>query len=86
MLNLINWWIHEKNVLIILISLSTLNLFSQIEKERVIVSVDGNYMKTTTEDGATSNKNVFNPMVGNLNNKSNLQNTPEVNIKKEPPN
>jgi hypothetical protein len=48
----------KKIVLIVFIAFSTLNLFSQIEKEGVIVSVDGNYMKTTTEDGATSNQNV----------------------------
>lgn len=55
----------KKNVLIFLIALSTLNLFSQIDKERVIVSIDGNYMKTTTENGVTSNQSVS--QIKNLN-------------------
>jgi hypothetical protein len=48
----------KKNVLIILIAFSTLDLFSQIEKEKIIFSVDGNYMKTTTENGGITNQNV----------------------------
>jgi len=55
----------KKNVLIVLIVLSTLDLFSQIEKGRIIVSIDGNYMKTTTENGVTSNQHVS--QIKNLN-------------------
>jgi hypothetical protein len=48
----------KKIVLIVLIVFSTLNLFSQIEKGRIIVSIDGNYIKSTTENGVTLNQNV----------------------------
>lgn len=55
----------KKNLLIILIAFSTLDLFSQIDKGNVIFSVDGNYMKTTTENGVKSNQNVA--QIKNLN-------------------
>lgn len=55
----------KKNVLIILITLSTLDLFSQIEKGKINVSIDGNFIKTTTENGVTSNQNVS--QIKNLN-------------------
>lgn len=48
----------KKNVLIILIAFSTLELFSQIDKGNIVFSVDGNYMKTTTGNGVTTNHNV----------------------------
>ncbi len=55
----------KKNVLIVLIVLSTIDLFSQIEKGKIIVSIDGNYIKTNTENGVTSNQNVS--QIKNLN-------------------
>jgi hypothetical protein len=55
----------KKNVLIVLILLTTLNLFSQIEKGKIIVSIDGNYLETSTENGVTSNQNVS--QIKNLN-------------------
>lgn len=47
----------KTHVLIVLISLSTMDLFAQITKGKMIISVDGNYTKTTSEDGATTNQN-----------------------------
>lgn len=47
----------KKNLLIVLIAFLTLDLFSQIDKNDVIFSVNGNYVKTTTEDGATTIQN-----------------------------
>lgn len=55
----------KKIVLIVLIVFSTLDLFSQIEKGRIIVSIDGNYRKSTTENGVTLNQNVS--QIKNLN-------------------
>ncbi|MCZ4695608.1 hypothetical protein [Ancylomarina euxinus] len=37
---------------------STLNLFSQTDKGKTIISIDGNYIKSTTENGVTQNQNV----------------------------
>lgn len=48
----------KKNVLIVLIILSTQDLFSQIDKGKIIISVDGNYMKSTTENGVTTSQNL----------------------------
>jgi hypothetical protein len=48
----------KKTVLILFIAFSTLDLFSQVEKRNFIISVDGNYLKTTTENGVTTNQNV----------------------------
>ena len=47
----------KKNLLIVLIAFFTLDLFSQIDKDDVIFSVNGNYVKTTTENGVTRNQN-----------------------------
>jgi hypothetical protein len=55
----------KKIVLIVLIVCSTLNLFSQIEKGRIIISLDGNYIKTATENGVTFNQNAS--QIENLN-------------------
>jgi len=48
----------KKNVLIALIVLSTLDVFSQIDKGQIVVAVDGYFMKSTTENGVTTNQNV----------------------------
>lgn len=48
----------KKIFITVLIALSTLDLFSQIDKGKIIVSIDGSYMKTTTESGVTTNQNV----------------------------
>jgi len=48
----------KKNVLIVLIAFSTLDLFSQIAKGKIIISVDGNYLQTTTESGVSTNQNL----------------------------
>ncbi len=45
----------KKNVLIVLIVFSTMDLFGQISKGDIIISFDGNYMKTNTENGVTTN-------------------------------
>jgi hypothetical protein len=48
----------KKNLLIVLIAFSTLDVFSQIGKGIVIFSGDGNCMKTTTENGVFLDQNV----------------------------
>jgi hypothetical protein len=45
----------KKGLLIILLSLSTFNLFSQLQKGSVTASLSGNYTKTTTASGGASN-------------------------------
>jgi hypothetical protein len=55
----------KKIELIVLIVSSNLNLFTQIEKGRIIITLDGNYIKTTTENGVTLNQNVS--QIENLN-------------------
>lgn len=45
----------KKNVLIVLIVFSTFDLFGQISKGDIIISFDGNYMKTNSENGVTTN-------------------------------
>jgi hypothetical protein len=45
----------KRNVLIVLIIFSTLELFSQINKGKTIMSFDGNYRKSNTESGVTTN-------------------------------
>jgi hypothetical protein len=48
----------KKNVLVALIVLITMDLFAQIGKGKIMVSIDGNYLKTTTENGVTTNQNI----------------------------
>lgn len=48
----------KKNVLIVLIVLSSLDLLAQIGKGKIMVSVDGDYIKTSTENGVTTNQNL----------------------------
>ncbi|WP_010665329.1 hypothetical protein [Marinilabilia salmonicolor] len=55
----------KKTVLIILLSISSLNLFSQLKKGETVVSLDGNYLKNNTENGVTSNHNAS--QIKNLN-------------------
>ena len=45
----------KKNVLVVLIVFLTMDLFSQIDKGNIIFSIDGNYHKTNTESGVTTN-------------------------------
>ena len=47
----------KRKVLIILIVLSTLDLFAQFDKGDIIISADGNYLKTNIENGVTTNQN-----------------------------
>ena len=48
----------KKLLLVTATIFSTLNLFSQTDKGRIIISIDGNYIKSTTENGVTKNQNV----------------------------
>ncbi len=48
----------KKIVLLSLFALLTSDLFSQIHTGNIVFSVDGNYVKTTTENGVTTNYNV----------------------------
>lgn len=50
----------KKGLLIILLSLSTFNLFSQLQKEAFTVSLLGNYTKTTSASGGASNNTSIN--------------------------
>lgn len=45
----------KKSVIIVLIVFSTMDLFGQINKGDIIISFDGNYMNTKTENGVTTN-------------------------------
>ncbi len=45
----------KKNLIILLTVFTTLDLFSQINKGNFIVSIEGNYMKTNTQSGVTTN-------------------------------
>jgi len=45
----------KKYIIYILVFFSAIDLFSQIKKRDVIISVNGNYMKIITESGVTSN-------------------------------
>ncbi|MCK9312271.1 MAG: hypothetical protein M0P26_08350 [Bacteroidales bacterium] len=63
----------KKLVLSILIIFSTFDMFAQMEKGDIIISVSGNYIKTTTEDGGYTNQNAtqgkylnFSPSIGTL--------------------
>ena len=48
-----------KKLVILAISIFiTMNLFSQIEKGKLIISVDGNYSESSTESGVMHNKNI----------------------------
>lgn len=47
----------KKNVLIVFIVFSTLDLFSQVGKGTIIIPVAGNYTKANTENGVTTNQN-----------------------------
>ncbi len=49
----------KKNLLILLIIFSTLELYSQIDKGNVIVSVDGNYNKTINTNGVEADNNTI---------------------------
>ena len=55
----------KRTVLIVLLSISSLNLFSQLNKGKTVVSANGNYLKTNTENGVTSNQNAS--QIKNLN-------------------
>jgi hypothetical protein len=55
----------KKTVLIILLSISSLNLFSQLNKGETVVSIDGNYLKTNTENGVLTNQDAS--QIKNLN-------------------
>lgn len=55
----------KKAVLIILLSISSLNLFSQLNKGEIVASMNGNYLKTNIENGVTSNQNAS--QIKNLN-------------------
>lgn len=48
----------KKNLLIVFIALSTLNAFSQFEKGNMMISLEGNYTKSITENGVTTNQNI----------------------------
>jgi len=47
----------KKNLLLVLIIFSALNLFSQIEKGSICIGLDGNFMKVNTQNGVTTNQN-----------------------------
>ena len=47
----------KKNVIIALVVLSTLDLFSQIDKGKTLIAADGNFHQSTTGFGATTSKN-----------------------------
>lgn len=46
----------KKNLLIALVIFSTLNIYAQDNKGKVLISGDVNYMKTSSESGVTTNK------------------------------
>lgn len=46
----------KKNVLIILIIFTTLDLFSQVGKGKISIAASGNYIKTSSEIGVTTNQ------------------------------
>ena len=48
----------KKFLLIVLAVFTTVNLFAQVEKGRVTFSADGNFTKTTSQNGVTSNQTV----------------------------
>lgn len=48
----------KKLLLLTVTILSTLHLFSQTEKGEIIISLDGNYRQSTTENGVTHNQNM----------------------------
>jgi len=48
----------KRKALIVLIVFSTLDLFAQFDKGDIIISADGNYMKTNIENGVTTNQNL----------------------------
>ncbi len=48
----------KRILLIAIIIFSNLDVFSQADKGKIIVSIDGNYEKSTTENGVTTNQNV----------------------------
>lgn len=47
----------KRVALIVLIVFSTIDLFAQFDKGDIIISADGNYIKTDTENGVTTNQN-----------------------------
>lgn len=47
----------KKNLLTVLIVFSSLDLFSQIDKGNILISIDGNYVKMNIENGVTTNQN-----------------------------
>lgn len=55
----------KKAVLLVLLSISSLNLFSQLNKGETVASINGNYLKTNIENGVTSNQNAS--QIKNLN-------------------
>ncbi len=48
----------KKFLLIVLAVFTTVSLFAQVEKGRVTFSADGNFTKTTSQNGVTSNQTV----------------------------
>jgi hypothetical protein len=48
----------KRSLLITALMVTTLNLFAQTNKGKVMVSVDGSYVKSTSENGVTNNQNV----------------------------
>lgn len=46
----------KQQLLIALLVLSTMDLFSQIDKGKIIISVNGNYTKSTSENGVLTNQ------------------------------
>lgn len=47
----------KKNLLLVLMIFSALNLFSQIEKGNISIGIDGNYTKVNTQNGVSTNLN-----------------------------
>jgi hypothetical protein len=48
----------KKSLLVTALIVTTFNLFAQTNNGKVIVSFDGSYVKSTTENGVTKNQNV----------------------------
>lgn len=54
--SLINYFVSIKNYfLLLLLFLFALNSYSQIEKGNIIISLEGNYSNTSSENGVTTN-------------------------------
>jgi len=50
----------KTNLLILFIAFSSFNSFAQFSKNDIIIQINGNYMKTKTEYGVTTNQSIIN--------------------------